>query len=218
MAKERTEEFLARAAALERQADFDIEIVDVVRDKVRQVCVLGVIPNLLNGIEIRSVRREPLELIGAWIELAQFARGSAVSVQPIKDHKEIAAEQTMDLLDEGSDANVVEVLPHGLEVKPQTAELRRDGEASDDRQAIVPIPAVLNGRLAARRPSAPHDRLKHEARFVYEEDAAAGLAGSFFIRGQSFARHVWMVASFRSRARRSGFWQVQPNAVRIFHT
>jgi hypothetical protein len=40
----------------------------------------------------------------------------------------------------------------------------------------------------------------------------------FFIRGQSCCFHRAMAASSRSTARRSGFWQLQPSAVRIFQT
>jgi hypothetical protein len=34
----------------------------------------------------------------------------------------------------------------------------------------VPVPGVLQGRLAARRPSAPIQRLEQEAAFIDERD------------------------------------------------
>ena len=39
-----------------------VQIVDVLGNDVRQGPVLGLIPNILHGIEVRRVRRKPFDL------------------------------------------------------------------------------------------------------------------------------------------------------------
>ena len=56
----------------------------------------------------------------------------------------------------------------------------RDG--TDDRQAIVAIPAPVDRSFAARCPGSPDDRLQHEAALVDESDGSPLIARFFYFR------------------------------------
>src|ERR1700691_4629868 len=93
-----------------------------------------------------------------------------------------------------------------------------EGQAGDGRH-VVPVEVVLqDGGLAARRPS-PHPMrpLAHSA-FVDEDDGTALRPGFFLILGQLPRFHWRIASSFRSRARPSGRWQLQPRPSSTFQT
>jgi hypothetical protein len=76
----------------------------------------------------------------------------------------------------------------------------------------------LDGCLALRCPRAAHNRLEHEAAFVDQDDVPASVVRLFLASGQSSVRQCSIAASSRSRARRSGFWQLHPMSRRMYHT
>ena len=103
-------------------------------------------------------------------------------------------------------------------IQSQPPPHRQHGERRNDRQTVVAIPTVLNRRLTTRRPGAAHHRLEQKTAFVDQDDAPTPSAGFFLIRGQSFSRHFRTASSSRSRARRSGFWALQPIPRKIRQT
>ena len=53
------------------------------------------------------------------------------------------------------------------------------GNGCDNRQAVMSVPAILDGRLASGRPGATHHRLEHKAAFIEHHDTPAVAAGFF---------------------------------------
>jgi len=86
-----------------------------------------------------------------------------------------------------------------------------DRETGNDRDAIAAMPVAQQRRVAARRPGAEHGGREHETGFVYEDEVGPQPNGVCFTRGQAFRFQRAIAGSSRSRARRSGFWQVQPH-------
>src|SRR5271170_5937263 len=67
-----------------------------------------------------------------------------------------------------------------------------------------------DGCLALGGPGGPHRGEEGEAALVLEDDPRRPAPGVFFMRGQSFATHLAMASSLRSRARRAGRCRDQP--------
>jgi hypothetical protein len=68
------------------------------------------------------------------------------------------------------------------EVEAEALVVGAQGEGGDDREPIVPVPGLLDGRLCPGSPGPPHHRLQQEARFIQENDAPARCAGFFLCR------------------------------------
>jgi len=101
-------------------------------------------------------------------------------------------------------------------IKPEVETIEGD---PGDRRERVPVEVVLQNRsLAARRPGPdPMWSLAYSA-FVDEDDRTPFLEGFFLMAGQRMRRQRRISSSFRSRARPTGRWQLQPRSSRIFQT
>lgn len=63
---------------------------------------------------------------------------------------------------------------------PRAPGCGRDGDGSNDAQAVAPVPAAHDGRDAARRPGLAHQWPQHEAGFVVEYDGRVQPPRVFF--------------------------------------
>lgn len=79
---------------------------------------------------------------------------------------------------------------------------------SRDDGDFVPsaLAMTMDGSLPFRSPGSDHRRNQEEARFVGKYDMGTQPRSVFFTRGQSFFFQRAIFTSFRSNARRSGFW------------
>ena len=91
----------------------------------------------------------------------------------------------------------------GVETKPSLFWADRQGR--DNRDAVVTIPVMNDGRASAWCPCLANGRNDQKAGFVYKDDVRAQPRGVFFTRGQSSSFHLFTLSSLRSIARRSGF-------------
>lgn len=218
MSKEGAFEQVSFSGAIDGGDDRLLQMLDVIRNEVGQVGILGVVPNHLNGIEIRSIAGQPFHFQPRYVGFLEQAHGLAMRIVPIQDQDELAPQMAVDQVEKGDDVIEADVVLMQLEVHTQTTPLGRHGEGGDDREPVMAIPAILDRCLPLRCPGTSHDGLKHEAAFVDYDDAPSFSLGFFLIRGQSSLRHCWMASSSRSRARRSGFCGLQSMARRIFQT
>jgi hypothetical protein len=79
------------------------------------------------------------------------------------------------------------------------------------------IAVAQTGRLPSGGPGPAHVGDEQKAALIDEDEMGATSCG-VFLSVASVLFHRAMAASSRSTARRSGFWQLQPSAVRIFQT
>ena len=104
---------------------------------------------------------------------------------------------------------------HGSLVQPEVELPERDAGGDGE---VVPVELVLQDRGdTARRPSADSVRTLAQAALVYEDDDSALFLGFFLSTGQIFSFQSRMANSFRSRARPTGRWQLQPSLFRRIH-
>jgi hypothetical protein len=218
MSEERTDKMSVLACIAHRGAHDLAKFLDIIRDEVGQVTVLGVIPDHLDRVQIRGVAGKPLYLKPVYFGLSQEPNGLAVGTVAIHHHDELAAQVAVQQVEKGHNLLGGDVVVVHLEVQAQALPQGRHRDPSDDRETVMPIPAVVDRCLASRRPSTTHHRLEHEAALIDQHDAPAFATGLFLIRDQSRSRHRVMASSSLSRARRSGFWQLQPISRRMYHT
>ena len=122
-----------------------VEVIDVVGDEVGQSRVLGVAPEGFDRIEVGRVGREPFDVEPSCSPLVQSAHGRAMDVEPIQDHDQRPPMQTMQLSQ----------VPHHVagshvpilhdEVRSNPSASRRETQAADHAQAVVPLRHDLLG-------------------------------------------------------------------------
>ena len=112
---------------------------------------------------------------------------------------------------ERADLGLADVVMVPLVVEAEVLTNGADRETGNHRDPIAAIPMAHERRLAARRPGAQHGGREHETGLVYKDDVGPQPNGVFFTRGQALRFQRVIACSSRSRARRSGFWQLQPH-------
>lgn len=188
------------------------QFVHVVRGVVGQRMTLQVAPAVFVGVQLRRVRRQKFR-VESWmpseIGLNLFA---PMSIQAIPDQDHPAALVPKQVAQKSDHLLLADrVVRMEMEIPPHTTTARRNGQRADQRQVtVVPRAGLQDGRLTARSPSAMHERTHENAGFVDEHKRAAAAGGLFFSRGQVRLIQVWIPASSRSRARRSGFCTEKP--------
>ena len=108
--------------------------------------------------------------------------------------------------EEFTDFVVADVLRMAPEVQANVPTPGSNGDARNHGDPIMPVAMMNERRLSARRPGLSHRGNQEEARLVDEDDVGTQPCSVFFTRGQFVRFQRSMASSFRSSARRSGFW------------
>ena len=120
---------------------------------------------------------------------------------PAKVSEQIAEKPT-DLL--ASDVVIVQLV-----VETHSLVARTDRQSGNDRYPVMLVAVAGLRCLPTGRPGFADGAHQHEPGFVDEDEVGAQVRSPFFMRGHSSSFQRWMRSSLRSRARRSGFWQLQ---------
>ena len=200
--------------AVQRLVDSVLQLGEVVWAKLDQVMLFRVGPQRFDGIELRGVGGKVFDVqVGRASQILSHKRG-LVSFQMIPQENDRPAEMTPQLLQHGDDHRLVDhaVRPEKM-VATQFMPSRRDADHPDDRNLLMMLELMPQQRRVSSRRPGPLDRGKRQkARFVPENDYCALAMRFFLMRGQSHARQRAISASFRSRARHSGFCGVKSSA------
>ncbi len=162
-------------------------------------------PDGLVGVELRGV---------GWKEFEMQSREPAtdfpnpfsfVDAGVVPDHNDVPAEVAQQVSEEFTHLVVPDVLrvTPKVQADPPTPGSNRD--ARNDRDPIMPVTMMKEGRLTARSPGLSHRGNQEEARLVDEDDVGTQPRSVFFTRSQSLRFQRSIFSSSRSRARRSGF-------------
>lgn len=141
-------------------------------------------------------------------------RRPVVDGPAIPDEDDVPAEMAEQVLQEDGDLLMSDVLGIQMQIEAQSLPVGTDRHGGNGRDAVAPIPMSNHRRLAPWRPRAPDGRGQLEPGFIGKYEVRVQALGFFLIRGQTVRFQRAIAASSRSRARRSGFWQDQPNAAR----
>ena len=196
------------AQALEQRLT---ESVDVIGSAVGQGVFDGV-PGSFDGVELGSVRGQALQMQPRIFptEVTQGLR--IVNGGAVPHHDDVTAQVTQQVPEEIVDLVLRDVLRMHTEIQSESTSVRADRQAADHRDAIATVVVTMNRSLPDGRPSAPHGRNHHEPGFIDKDDVGTQPRGVFFTCGHRFRFHCSIFSSSRSKARRSGFWQLNPSS------
>ena len=166
----------------------------------------GVGPDGFVGVELRGVGRKTFEMQPREPAADLPNPFSFVNAGVVPDHDDGTAEMAQQVAEEFADLAVADVVRMALEVQTDVLTPGRHGDARDHGDAIMPVAMMNEGRLPARRPGLSHRGNQEETRLVDEDDVGTQPRSVFFTRGQFLRFQRSMTSSFRSSARRSGFW------------
>lgn len=167
---------------------------------------LGVGPDGFVGVELRGVGRKEFEMQPRE-PAADFPNPfSFVDAGVVPDHDYVPAEVAQQVPEEFADLAVPDVRDVALEVQADAPTPGCKGDARDHGDAIMSVAMMNDGRLTARSPGLSHRGDQEEARLVDEDDVGTQPCSVFFTLGQVRRFQRSMASSFRSSARRSGFW------------
>jgi hypothetical protein len=135
---------------------------------------------------------------------------SPVCRRIVEQHDDRAAQVTQEVTKEFTNFGMTDIAGEKAEVQTEELTLRAYRDARYNRDLISAISVTNDGRLATRSPCANNVRNQQKSGFVAENDVGIQPRGVFFIRGHSAFFQCSMTSSFRSSARRSGFWWLHP--------
>ena len=184
-----------------------VELEDVVGREVGELAVLQVIPQVFDGVEFGSIRRESFQPQPGIVMQHLPNRVALVHGTAVPDHGHRAAQMAEKIAEEvGGPLGVDELLRVAPPIQPEATATRRDRQCGGDRNPVVMRSLDLQNRsLPARRQRASHQRRHQEAAFVDQDDIRTPTPRTFFIRGHSSRSQRRTSRSFRLYDRTVGF-------------
>lgn len=181
---------------------------------IGQVRILAAVPNLLDRIEIRCIRRQPFHINTAESSLQSF--GTATMDHPAihnqdKPSRKMRQQLRHKCLKIISDNIVVT----NSKIQSQTLESWRNRNGRNSRQSVTAVPAIMNGSLSLPSPGSPNSRLKHKAAFIQQNSGFTAFSGFFLYEAnRSFAKWLSPVRLVRELCVRA-FGNCSPSASRF---
>jgi len=149
---------------------------------VGKIPVLGVTPDHFDGIEIRSVRRQPLDHDPAALSKPGFDLLCPMWLSAVPNECESLGQMSAEPLKESKDFCAADVVRIPSPVKTKSPSTGCDRNRADGREPIAAIPLAQNWRLPSRGPGAPNHRLEHKAALIEKDQGSAG-SSSVFLYG-----------------------------------
>lgn len=198
------------AYALEGFSEVDVELLDVIGSTVGEAR-LGQAPHTFVGVEVGRVGGQR-DQVQASEPAAHVTNGLSTmdrGVVPDDDH--VTPEVPQQVTEEVAHPQTVDVRAVEAIVEAHAVPNRADREGRDDRDAVATVAVTQHRGATPRCPGLEQRGDQLEAALVREDDVGAQPLGVFFTSGHTSRFHRSMASSSRSRARRSGFWQLQPS-------
>lgn len=167
-------------------ADVDLDVIDGVGREVREATVLEVAPQEFDGIEVRSVRREPDDVAPRMRGQPAVHEFVLVRAPAIPHQDERPADVARELAKKAHDlrSSNVDAREQG-QGEGETSAPRRHDESADPGDLLVRAGAHCErGRRPAGCPRATEDRQHQEAGFI-EADQVRAEPAEFFLRAPS---------------------------------
>src|SRR5215217_1049315 len=179
--------------------------------RVQQLALDRTVAQLLR-IEVRGVRRQPLELIIGLVPGQELLHGlGLVRTEPVPHDDQRPPNPLPEVAQRGD-----HLLPVDTPDEMPRIQARGAVQRCDQRPQTRHLPPLAqpsqDGRLARRGPGSADAGPKRVPRLIQEGDRTPVAASPLFIRGQSRRSQAAIRASSRSRARGKGRWGLHPRA------
>ena len=205
-----TEVDLRSGEGVERAGDIPEKLGSVRGLAIGQVG-LGPAPDPLGRIEFGGIGGEVDQVEPGMAPAQSGQEGTPVDRGVVQQDDDGAPQVTEEVAKAEDDLRGMEVhVELAAEVEPAVPTAGAQAEGGKDRDSVMALGVPQERRLAPWGPGAPHQRGQLEPGLIEEDEVGAQPPGVFFTRGHSFLFHRSILASSRSRARRSGFWALQP--------
>jgi hypothetical protein len=146
---------------------------------VRKIPPLGVTPDHFHGIEIRGVRRQPLDNDPATLSKPGFDLLCPMGLCAVPDESEPLGQMAPQPLKKSQDFCAADVVGILSPVKTKSPSTRCDRNGADGREPVAAIPLAQNWRLASRCPRTANHRLEHKAALIEKDHGSTGSSGVF---------------------------------------
>lgn len=218
--KKRFSQLRATTDATSGFAGLSSDAIEILGDEIRHVGTRQVPPEILDRIEFGCIRRQVLRgqpsrlLRDPCLDLSTAVGWQSVPKQNGLPTANVAFER----LQVGQNLGLFDRARLKAQAQANAPGCRSGYQAGNCRQALPIERRHQNRSLPSWGPSAAHARSFRKPAFVQENQQRPAFAGFFLILGQRYRTQRLMASSLRSRALRSGRWQVHPNCRRSFHT
>ena len=171
---------------------------------------LKMIPYAFIGVQFWGIRRKGHQMQTGRTGKKLLYRIAPMNLTIIQQDHQMASYLSQKLAEERRYLFAMEIVLIELAVQGTMETFRTDGNPRDRRDPVMIIPMKHNRCLSHRTPGLMDRGDQEETRFVDKDEVGCQPCGVFFTRGQTDRFHSAMAASLRSKARRSGFWWLQP--------
>ena len=168
--------------------NFLFKFANIFGNIIGQVRILAAVPDLLDRIKIRCIRRQPFHINAAESSLQSFVAATmyhpAIHNQdkPSRKMRQQFRHKRLKIISDN-------IVVTNSKIQSQTLESRRNRNGRDSRQSVPAVPAIMNGSLSLPRPGSPNSRLEHKAAFIQQNDGFTPFSGFFLYEAnRSFAK------------------------------
>jgi len=176
--EKRTQQVFLATLAGKRISHCLSQCVNIIRNKVGQVHVFAVIPNLFDRVKIRSIGRQPFEVQSAEPQF-EFPCRRTVNHPAIHNQDEAPGKMSQYLRNKLLKVVSVHIRVLYRKIESELVSPRRNTYRRNGRQSVATVPSIMDWSLAFRRPSAANSWLKHKTAFVHKYDGFAASTGFF---------------------------------------
>ena len=168
------------------------------------------IPHAFIWVQFWSISRKGHQVQTRGASKKLLHRIPAMNLAIIEQNNQVAWYLSQELVEECRDFFAMDIVLVELTVQGTTKALRTYRNSRNSGNPVMAIPMDHNRCFSHRTPGLADRGNQEEARFVDKDEMGCQPRGVFFTRGQTDRFHASMAASSRSKARRSGFWWLQP--------
>lgn len=160
---------------------FGVQILDVLRNDVRQRAAFGLIPNVLDRIEVRCIGREPFDLEPRPAIFKESSCSRAMSGQAIPHQNDGTAQMPVDIADKLNEICGPRIVIQKFVVQSQSQRPWRACDGGERRNPVTSIPGTLNGRVACRCPHSPPRWLQQKPAFIDKNQTSLTFEALFLV-------------------------------------
>jgi len=172
---------------------------------------LQLIPDALIGVQLRRVGGKGFQMQPSRPGQQRLHRIAPMNLAVIQQRDDRTRDLAQQMPEERRHFFALNVVLVQMAVERTMKAAGADRDARNGGEPIVAIAMRHDRRLSHRAPGFLHRRDQEEAAFIEKDEVGSQPRGVFFTRGHTVCFQAAMAASSRSRARRSGFWWLQPS-------
>jgi len=195
----------------DRFTNFLFKFANIFGNIIGQIRIFAAVPDLLDWIDIRCIRRQPFHINAAESSLQSF--GAAAMYHPaIHNQDKPSRKMRQQFCHKGLKIIGDNVMVTNSKIQSQMPAFWRNRNGRNSRQSVAAVPAIMDGSLSLPSPGSPNSRLEHKAAFIQQNNGFTAFSG-FFLYGanRSFAKWLFAVRLVRELCVRA-FGNCSPSA------